>query len=447
MLVASVVAFAAIAGSAGGAAAAAPWSVPHEASAAFERIHFDTSGPGSLVGIGSGPGAFRVSRLLAAPVQGGVPGQPRESTTSLNLIAMRPYGPDGVVAAGNVPSGTSARVALVRGRFGIPPSRPESLNGRSSSSQLLDLAVNQQGDAVAAVRWCLNIRCRRQTLEIFRWRADARITRPFRIARSRSALGAGVAINARGDVAILWDRRRDVRSGSQREVLGQILTVSGLLRPARRLGPVPTSPRYQVAMTNGRRVVAAWVAQTVSECFANRGEISVAHAGPGGRFGRARQLAALNVTGCGVYVTGPAVQFARRPDGRVLIAWSGNEGKRWVVRAAELGATGVQDTAVISDRASDAVLADLAVGSHGEAVILLADGIRGADPSGPPRLLAATRGAGAGAFSAPELVADNTGLGSTVAFDPATGRPAAAFTTNGQAVFRTSVVTRDPIGP
>ena len=111
--------------------------------------------------------------------------------------------------------------------------------------------------------------------------------------------------------------------------------------------------------------------------------------------------------------------FARGPDGRVLIAWSGNEGTRWVVRAGELGASAVSGAAVVSDRATDAVLADLAVGPGGEAIILLADGVGGEDPTGPTRLLAVTR-APAGAFGAPEVVTDEFDAGGTVAFDPAT---------------------------
>ena len=88
------------------------------------------------------------------------------------------------------------------------------------------------------------------------------------------------------------------------------------------------------------------------------------------------------------------MQFARAPNGRVLIAWSGNEGARWVVRAGELGAAGVERVTVVSDRASDAVLADLALGSRGEAILLLAEGVGGSDPTGPNRLLAVTRGCG-----------------------------------------------------
>ena len=66
----------------------------------------------------------------------------------------------------------------------------------------------------------------------------------------------------------------------------------------------------------------------------------------------------------------------------------------------ELGPGGVESATVVSDRASDSVLADLAVGARGEAIVLLADGIGGGDATGPTRLLAVTRGAMQSAFTA-----------------------------------------------
>jgi hypothetical protein len=192
--------------------------------------------------------------------------------------------------------------------------------------------------------------------------------------------------------------------------------------------------------------VAAWVAQEVNECFANPGEIAVAQAGPGGRFTRARQLARLSITGCGRYAEAPGVAFARGPDGRVLIAWSGNEGARWVVRAGELTPSGITGATVVSDRATDAVLADLAVGPHGEAIILLADGVGGADPTGPRRLLAVTRARAGEPFDAPEIVTSAIDSGGTVAFDPGTRSVVASYLTHGSDFMpATAVVIRPPI--
>jgi hypothetical protein len=127
----------------------------------------------------------------------------------------------------------------------------------------------------------------------------------------------------------------------------------------------------------------------------------------------------------------------------VLIAWSGNEGTRWVVRAGELAPSGVTGAAVVSDRTSDAVLSDLAIGPRGESVILLADGVGGSDPTGPRRLLAVTRAPAGGAFGAPEIVTSEIDSGGTLAFDPATGDVVAAYVTHG-ADFQpaTAVATR-----
>ncbi|MDQ5832495.1 MAG: hypothetical protein M3550_05475 [Actinomycetota bacterium] len=439
------VALATIAGGDAGALAAAPWSEPQSINGSFERLLFNANGQGMLIGLGQVlPGDGRRGKVRAATVQGGTPGQTQESTTPLDLGLTKVYGRDGVVAGGHVKPGVSPHVALTRGRLGHRLSRPQPLRGRSRSSHLLDLAVNGVGNAVAVVRWCQTQGCGRQTLEIFRWRPGARLSRPLRIARGRR-LGAGVAINTRGDVAIVWDRFS--RRG-RRDVFGQILTASGKLRPRQRVGTAPAGPRYRIALTDDRRVVAAWVAQNISECDAHAGEIAVAQASKGGRFGRARRLTTLAITGCGRYASDPAVQFARAPGGRVLIAWSGNEGARWVVRAGELGAAGVESVAVVSDRGSDAVLADLALGSRGEAVLLLADGVGGSDPTGPNRLLAVTRGWDRGSFTAPELVADRAGIGSSVTFDPLTSRATVAYpATDAQFMPITSVVMRDWFGP
>jgi len=440
------VALAMIAGGEAGALAAPPWSEPHSINGNFERILFNTNGEGMLVGLGQVVSGDGRRGVRAATVQGGVPGQARELTTPLDLGVMKVYGRDGLVAGGHVAvkPGVSPHVALTRGRIGHRLGRPQPLQGRSRSSHLLDLAVNEVGNAVAVVRWCQTAGCGRQTLAIFRWRPGARLSRPVRIARGRR-LGAGVAINRRGDVAIMWDRFN--RRG-RRDVYGQILTASGKLRARQRVGAAPAGPRYRIALTDDRRVVAAWVAQQVNECHAHAGEIAVAQAAKGGRFSRARRLTTLAITGCGRYVSDPGVQFARAPDGRVLIAWSGNEGGRWVVRAGELGAAGVEGTTVVSDRARDAVLADLALGSRGEAVLLLADGVGGSDPTGPNRLLAVTRGWNRGGFTAPELVADGTGSGSSVTFDPLTSRATVAYpATDAQFMPTTSVVTRDWFGP
>ena len=431
-LLTPVLAAALLAASAADAGAAPPWSEPTLTTAGLELA---SSGGPTLVGIAG-------ARVLGATVEGGVAGPTRESAAPFGVTQARVGQGDRVVAGGDLPSArrrpitpASPAVASAAGS-----ARAQSLRGRSRSSWLLDLATNDAGDAVAAVRWCHTEGCGRQSLQLFRWRAGARLGRPTRIARGR-ALGAGVALNARGDVAVVWDRRR---GRARRAVYGQILTASGRLRPRRLLGHAPAPPRYRIAVTGTRRVVAAWVAQAVSECDASPGEIAVAQAGAGGRFTRARRLARLRITGCGRYAREPGVAFARGPDGRVLIAWSGNEGARWVVRAGELGASGVTGTAVVSDRATDAVLADLAVGPGGEAVVLLADGVGGEDPTGPTRLLAVTRCTGR-RLRRSEVVTDQFVAGGTVAFDPATRSPVVSYGAHRPDFTpATAVVTRSP---
>ena len=396
--------------------------------------------PPTLFGVTQTPAGCRGPAGSSAPPSerragpdGGV-----HASRYLNLVRVAD---DGRIVAG-VDLGRSAgphHAGLVRGRLGGPLGSPRSLRGRSAASFLLDVATNDAGDAVAAVRRCQTRGCGRQSLELIRWRAGRR--GPARRGGSRGAASwePGSALNARGDVAVVWDRLPS-GGGARRAAYGQVLTAGGRLGPRRLIAHPSAAPSYRIAITNTRRVVAAWLAQPVSECVAHRGEIEVAQAAPGRRFTPAQRLARLRITGCGRYAQAPGVAFARGPDGRVVIAWSGNEGARWVVRAGELGPAGVTGAAVVSDRATDAVLSDLDVGPDGEAIILLADGVGGSDPTGPRRLLAVTRAPGAGAFGAPEVVTSEIDLGGTLAFDAATGTPVAAYLTHGQDFLPTTAV-------
>ena len=63
----------------------------------------------------------------------------------------------------------------------------------------------------------------------------------------------------------------------------------------------------------------------------------------------------------------------------------------------------------------------------------------------PKRLLAVTRAPGA-AFSTPEVVASAFDIGGTLAFDPATRSPVAAYVTHGADFLpTTAVATRPPL--
>jgi len=419
------------------ARADAPWSQPTLTSGAMELAPV---APPTLFGLTNSVPEAGPRRIVGAMVRSGVPGPTvaSDSPRDLNLVRVLD---DGRIVAGVVLGRRAGppQAGLVRGRLGRPLGSPRSLRGRSKASFLLDVVTNDAGDAVAAVRRCQTRGCGRQTLELIRWRAGvARLGKARRIARG-GKLGAGVGLNARGDVAVVWDRLPS-GGGARRAIYGQVLSAGGRLGPRRLLAHPSSAPSYRVAITNTRRVVAAWLAQPVSECVAHPGEIEVAQAAPGRRFTPAQRLARLRITGCGRYAQAPGVAFARGADGRVVIAWSGNEGGRWVVRAGELGPAGVTGAAVVSDRATDAVLSDLEVGPHGEAIILLADGVGGSDPTGPRRLLAVTRAPGAGAFGAPEVVTSEIDLGGTLAFDAATGSPVAAYLTHGPDFLPTTAV-------
>jgi hypothetical protein len=133
--------------------------------------------------------------------------------------------------------------------------------------------------------------------------------------------------------------------------------------------------------------------------------IRAAIAAPGERFGGERTLEVVNVTGTGRYVGQAGVQASISAHHRPLIAWTGFQNDRFVVRAAEVaGGTRLTGPQVVSDPSQDTVLSDTATTASGQAVVVGLQGLRGADPVGPVSVVAATRASGASAFGAPEAV-------------------------------------------
>ena len=135
----------------------------------------------------------------------------------------------------------------------------------------------------------------------------------------------------------------------------------------------------------------------------------------------------------GTYVSGTQLAAAVLATGKVVVAWTGREGERFVVRAADVGRR-LRHIRTVSDPGSDAVLAGLAAGPRGDVALTWMTGIHGADPvpGAAITVIAAVRAAAVTAFGAPERVsAQGANVIPTalvpVAFDSATGRAVAAW--------------------
>jgi hypothetical protein len=231
------------------------------------------------------------------------------------------------------------------------------------------------------------------------------------------------AVNARGDVLAVWAHNLRARA--------RIVTAAGRRGPRQALGPVQAFPKLAAALGDRRRAVVALGGQAVSEGEPLQPfEARVATAPAGGRFGRPRRLERVAASGTGTYVSGPGVAAALLPGGRAVVAWTGRDGDRFVVRVADASGGSPQ---TVSPPPAHAVLAGLAAGPDGRLAVGWIAGVRGADavPPGVASLVAAVRPPGAGAFGPPEPVSPPAGFadpdGAQLAVDPATGEVLAVW--------------------
>jgi hypothetical protein len=388
--------------------AAPPWSAPTPIPGTGPSFpSLVVSGNGTALAAWSEGGALGTGtpHLLGASQPAGAAFGAAKQLGRLSLTGLATYGKDRAVALGTT-GNQHPRAAVAFGRtdgsFGTP--RDVALPGESRA---VAIAANAAGDVAVLVRDCPDSFCRRPTPYLIVRRHGASFGKPIKLApRANTVLGA-VAINARGDVLAVWERPLHGSTGT-RGVYARERTAGGRLGSTRRLGTSVTRPRISAALGDGRRAVVAWLGQGVSEGDAGTpAKIEAAVAAPGKRFGSARTLEVVNVTGTGRYVGQAGVLASISAHQRPLIAWTGFENDHFVMRAADVaGGTEITSPQVVSDPTQDTVLSDAATTAGGQAVVVGLQGLRGADAVGPVSVVAATRVAGAPAFGAPEPVSD-----------------------------------------
>ncbi len=415
-----------------------PWSDPAAiggSTGGFPIVRF-TGGGSAVVVWGNTIGSSFVHVTAASSSTPSDGFGPAREVGRLRPVALEPSGPDQVVVLGEVGS-RRPRAVVAFGPATGPLAAPAPIGPRDSRA--IALAVNRRGDAAALVGLCELTACSRMVPALAIRRAGGRFGRPVPIGRRQGRFVGTVAINERGDVLVAWERAARGTTGP-RNVYARIRTAGGSVGSTRRLARVTPSVRFSAAIGDGRRAVVGWLAQRVSEGFASSpATIGIAAAPPRERFGPSVNLETVPVTGTGLYVgqAGVAARFAS--DGRLLLAWTGYEAGRFVVRAAGVSGTAAGPPQIVSDPAQDTVLSDLAVGSRGEALVLGLSGIRGADPAGPVALVAATRAPGAEAFGGLELVTPGASIEAAgAAFDPVTGAAVAVWRDYGSSTIGTA---------
>lgn len=316
------------------------------------------------------------------------------------------------------------------GAFGAPqplggPAAPVA----ASSAYLGDVAIASPVRTRAG--WAIAVRVQRHYSES---PARARM-----VPVGASPVEAIVAtMDYRAEVLLAW-----ARDGT---VYARELPPAGALGPVQRLGSLAAgSPDLELralASDDGHAIVA-WRSQSMAPGGAPTTTIELSISGSGLAGGAPRVLERFHDLG-GFIPPAGSLQLLRLSSEAVMIAWTGVDRGRYVVRASPVSLRrGAWAPVVISGGGStDAVLADIAAGSDAEAFAVwrtapssTGGGRAGRADSNPRRwAIRAARGHYAGqgevSFAAPERVAAPGPNGPpAIAVDPASGQALAAWVT------------------
>jgi len=412
------------------------------------------SAPAGLPGAGNGPATVTARGSLAAIVSSNRTQPPNtasqllrvdpgtgsvRSSTPVDLAGAQvaAYASDSIAVAGTSigPSGTvddasRVRAGTARGASGAPALR--TLSG-TQGQNVTALVGNARGDVALATRGL------RTRLIYLRRKGTSTFSRVLTINVSSTARGVTVALSPDGQLLVAWEDRH--------EVFARHRGARGTWGAAHTLGPGIQSD-LQAAMDSTGRMLVAWKSQRVNEGESNApAVVSFMTAAGGHGFGSRRTI---ETVGAARFVGSPGVRLQVSGDDRALLAWSGFDGARFVVRAAPLDRGHVGARQQLSPAGVDAVLGDIATANDGRALVLWRSGVLGADPApgAQPQLFGNVRASAAATFGGSEAIGGTarTVLSApTAAIDPKTRRPIALFTDF--AASRPFVSVRPPTVP
>jgi hypothetical protein len=247
---------------------------------------------------------------------------------------------------------------------------------------------------------------------------------------SRGAAGAveslKVALDYRSDALVVWWQRgaiyaRDLpasgRSGP-----------SGRSHPVERLAGATREPRIAALISDDNRAIVAWAEQRATQT-----SIYLDISSPGVRFHRPILLERFTDPD-GLQSPAGSPSLIRLSSESVMLAWSGSEAGHWVVRTAPIDLTGMRAVQTMPTPGTDALLAALAPGPAGDALVLWTEPqLNGAGAANPAQAaIFAARGIdafpGLSIFGKPEQVAapgPNSNL--ALAVDPGSDRALAVW--------------------
>jgi hypothetical protein len=407
------------------AVAAPPWSTPVTVPGALgSSTPLAVTPSGTAVVLApisrDAPGSSGTPTELFALGPDGQPGTPQPVALAAGLLTT--YAKNHVAAAGSTLVGgtitdrSHSTVAL--GTAGGSLGAARGLTG-STGQHVFGLAGNAHGDVAVLT----GDASRRRTLYLRR-AGSTTFRVALRITVGHRARGATVALGSRSDVLAVWE--------DNHHIFARHLGRTGHAGAIHQIGDGVQS-NLQAAINDSGRLEVAWKTQRVNEGESNTPAIvRYATAAPGHGFGSQRTVETVGAGGTGRFVGAPGVRLLPEFHGRTLLAWTGFQAGRFVVRAADFvnGHRGTPQT--LSPTTEDAVLGDAAARADGEAVVAWRSGVQGADsvPGATQTVFASHRDAGAGSFGAPEQVSDAGESALTAPFaalDPMSGRSLVAY--------------------
>jgi hypothetical protein len=350
------------------------------------------------------------------------PGGAKLSQRPPLAVAPAPHGQ--LVIAGSSPSSTGGGL-LVQGSAGGPFSTLGTLAGAASQNAL---ATGYLGDLAAASPTGGASGRAGVRIDVERYFAHA--LSPSRIVPAqRGAVQAlTVGLDFRSDAIAVW--RQD---GA---LYAHDLPASGRAQPTQRLAGVGPAPRVTALISDDNRAIVAWADER-----AGTTSVYLDMSSDGVRFGRPRLLERFaDPAGLAYPATSP--RLVRLSSESVMMAWSGAQHGRWVVRTAAIDLNGLRRISMVSDAHADSLLSDLQPGPDGEAIALWTEPQRTADGrlDVHDQALLAARGIdaypGMTIFGAPEAIAAaGPTEDATLAFDPASDRALALWRGEGGLVY------------
>jgi len=308
------------------------------------------TGPGGVVWRASAacPGGEgpRVARLDPD----GVPGPPTVPVSAQGGAS----GPRGALAVSAAPHGQ----ILIAGASGGPPIQGLAggpfapLGGLSGIRGPLALTSAYLGDVALASS-------SGEALQLHVERYFARtIDRSAEVSASgaRAIQALTLAMDFRTDAVAVW-----AHAGS---IYARDMPASGAPQPIQRLARAPGELRVAALLSDDNRAIVAWSEES-------RGETSVYvdRSAVGVRFGSPTLLERFQDPE-GLVSPAASPRLVRLSSESVMMAWSGAADGHWAVRSAAIDLQGVGAPTTISPPGTDALLADLAPGPDGDALVL-----------------------------------------------------------------------------